>query len=138
MFSKYLNTRKKRILLVSFLIVVLIYFSFLYYKLYNLFGIGIPCIFHKITGLYCPGCGITRAIFSLFRFDFVSAIKYNFLLFLIFPFLIYYFGYKIKSWIFFEYNTKQIIPNFFIYILLFITILYGILRNITIFSFLRP
>ena len=25
-----------------------------------------PCAFHKITGLYCPGCGGTRAVFARF------------------------------------------------------------------------
>lgn len=26
---------------------------------------GAPCIFHKATGLYCPGCGGTRALLAL-------------------------------------------------------------------------
>lgn len=26
---------------------------------------GIPCLFHEWTGLYCPGCGGTRAVKAL-------------------------------------------------------------------------
>lgn len=27
----------------------------------------LPCIIHRVTGLYCPGCGGTRAVVSLLR-----------------------------------------------------------------------
>lgn len=36
-----------------------------------------PCIILKITGVHCPGCGMTRAILSALRFDFLSAFKYH-------------------------------------------------------------
>lgn len=29
--------------------------------IYQVMSQGLPCIFHLITGLYCPGCGGTRA-----------------------------------------------------------------------------
>lgn len=28
---------------------------------------GMPCLFHRFTGLYCPGCGGTRAFLMLLR-----------------------------------------------------------------------
>ena len=35
------------------------------------------CIFHEITGLYCPGCGGTRAFFSLLHGHPVLSFMYN-------------------------------------------------------------
>ena len=40
-------------------------------------GFGIPCVFHTITGLDCPGCGVTRMCLSLLRLDFAAAYRYN-------------------------------------------------------------
>ncbi len=36
-----------------------------------------PCIFRKATGIYCPGCGSTRALRALFGGDFFAALRYN-------------------------------------------------------------
>ena len=51
----------------------------LYAIFWMITGIGIPCVFHLITGKYCPGCGISRMFISLLHLDFVSAAKYNIL-----------------------------------------------------------
>jgi len=40
-------------------------------------GYGIPCLFHRITGLLCPGCGNTRAALALLRLQFREAFSYN-------------------------------------------------------------
>ena len=34
----------------------------------------VPCLFHTLTGLYCPGCGGTRAAEALLRGDIISSI----------------------------------------------------------------
>ena len=41
-----------------------------------------PCIFHKLSGLYCPGCGSGRAVYSLLHLQIGRAVAYNPLLFL--------------------------------------------------------
>ncbi|KQY50576.1 hypothetical protein ASD14_11705 [Lysobacter sp. Root494] len=38
------------------------------------------CLFHDLTGWYCPGCGITRALHALVHFDLVRAFAMNALL----------------------------------------------------------
>lgn len=36
-----------------------------------------PCMFHRITGFYCPGCGGTRAITAFFHGDWLSSFFYH-------------------------------------------------------------
>ncbi len=43
----------------------------------KLFGLGVPCLFHSLTGLYCPGCGGTRAIRSMLRGDLRMSFQYH-------------------------------------------------------------
>ena len=54
-----------------------------YYFLNAVFKISIPCMFYKITGFHCPGCGITRLLFSLIKLDFYQAFRYNPLIFIL-------------------------------------------------------
>lgn len=43
----------------------------------------LPCFFHRLTGLYCPGCGDTRALYAMLHLDFPGMLSNNAL----FPFL---------------------------------------------------
>lgn len=36
-----------------------------------------PCMFHLVTGLYCPGCGGTRALLYLVRGQVVQSLTYH-------------------------------------------------------------
>lgn len=35
------------------------------------------CVFRKVTGLYCPGCGMTRALYYFFRGHFFKSFMYH-------------------------------------------------------------
>jgi len=41
-----------------------------------------PCMFHRLTGLHCPGCGSLRAIHQLLHGHVAAAIHFNALLIL--------------------------------------------------------
>ena len=53
-------SRRRTLLFVLFVLFVLWLWG-------NLSGLpwGIPCLFHKFTGLSCPACGTQRALFAL-------------------------------------------------------------------------
>lgn len=132
-----LDSKRIRKLILSLLIIIIMLIFFLY--LNKNYGFYIPCLFHKLTNLYCPGCGITRSIVSLLKGNISEAFKYNQLVFILLPFLTVYFIYKI--YLYLTNSQDKIIkkiPNITWIILLIITILFGILRNIKYFTFLRP
>ena len=68
--------KSKKIIYITLLL------SFIYLYLIKRFSFYIPCIFHKITHMYCPGCGLTRMIISIFKLDIYQAFRYNPLLFI--------------------------------------------------------
>ena len=88
--EKKQHTKRVAVLAALFIICGLIYAGII-----TLLHHGIPCWFHLITGLKCPGCGLTRSLLSLLRFDFASVLKYN----LFAPLIVFYIG-----WIFL-YNS---------------------------------
>ena len=48
-------------------------------------GIMIPCMFRQITGLRCPGCGVTHMVLDILKFDIPGAFTENQALFFILP-----------------------------------------------------
>ncbi len=122
------NKRLIKVLLLDLLIFII---TLSYYELNKYYQIGIPCLFYKITGLYCPGCGITKLVFSIINFDFKKAFFFNPVVFILLPFLIAYFIYQ--EYIYIMNKKDKIfkkIPNFIYYFMVIILIIFGIFRNI--------
>ena len=96
----------------------------------------IPCIFHFLTNLYCPGCGITRMFLSIFRLNFYQAFRYNQLIFIVLPFIVFILVNYIYSLKYKKIPLIKKIPEFVWYIFIVVFILFGIIRNI--FPYFAP
>ena len=130
---------KKRIAKCFTVLVICLLIFVVYYFLNKNYGFSIPCMFQKITGYYCPGCGITRCLFAILRFKFYDAFMYNQLAFILLPFLGIWIMYKIYIYIVDkEDNFTNKIPYGVWIVLLIIVIAFGIVRNLNGFEFLLP
>lgn len=130
---------KKRIIILLISIAIIIGLLGLYFLVFLNYGIVIPCIFRKITGFYCPGCGITRMISSLIQLDFYQAFRYNPLLFIAFPFIMFCLLETVIKWLLGKKDYfYQKLDNKIWTVLLIITLLFGVVRNIPFFEYLIP
>lgn len=111
-------------------LLILLFIFIGYFIFGKITGLYFKCFIYELTGYHCPGCGITRMFFSLFRLDIYQAFRYNPLVFIMLPFILFFYFEKIYS----IYKNKKAlvdkVPNIIWYIVIFITLLYGVLRNI--------
>ena len=111
-------------------------FLFLVIWLFILEKIQYKCPFHKYLHIYCPGCGGTRMIRSILRFDFYQAFRYNPLLFILFIIAIIFI---IIAIIIYKKKKILVLPSkYSLIVLLIVLVIYMIVRNISIFSYLIP
>lgn len=61
------------------------------------------CGFYWLTGLYCPGCGDTRASYALLHGDVLEATRQNAFFVLALPFLLFWAGRSWIQWIFLDF-----------------------------------
>src|SRR6056297_1458833 len=66
------------------------------------------CIFHSLTGYYCPGCGSQRAIHNLLHLDIAGVVGNNFLFLPAVLAIIYHY---IHPFLNKKFNWR--LPNFF-------------------------
>lgn len=118
---------------VKFLFLIILVFLFLCVPSI-LEHFNFECILLKYTHLYCPACGITRMLESIVKFKFYQAFRYNpYLFILIILGIIYATIYFVLP------QEKTINITNKIYIIIIISaIIFTILRNIPLFSFLLP
>jgi hypothetical protein len=103
-------------------------------------GFYAPCLFHRLTGLYCPGCGSTRAMHQLLHGHVILAFRLNPLMVLSLPFVAYGIMSQILSLKRGWRLPEMSVPSVCIWIYLGIVLVFGIARNIPIYplSLLAP
>lgn len=130
-----MKSRAKKVL--SFLIILLI-LGTSYYVWGNITGLYLPCMIYKTTGLVCPGCGVTRMIFAILQGDIKQAFHYNPALFILSPLLAIILIYQSVQYIRMGQIRISNKLNIFLIVIVLFLIIFGILRNIPSFYFLRP
>jgi hypothetical protein len=101
-------------------------------------GNALPgCVFHDLTGLYCPGCGSCRALHQLLNGHLGAALGLNPLMVLALPFLGIYFllyaGAAIRGKPWLGVSLKAV----WIRAILCLVIAHGVLRNLPFEPFSR-
>ena len=103
--------------------------GFIYLIFTLLTDIRIPCLIYELTGIKCPGCGVTRMIISIAKLDFSAAFKYNPFLFITGPFILaYLFFSELKYVLKGERLSKK--WDALMWAELVLAIAYGVLRNV--------
>ena len=105
-------------------------------------GVFPICPFHRLTGLWCPGCGMTRALHALLNGDVFGALASN----LFVPLLVVLGGYLWLSWLWPTVRPGRAMPSLgrvpqWVWATLVVaTLAYGVLRNVPVapLSWLAP
>lgn len=94
------------------------------------------CVFKNLFDIECAGCGGTRMFLAILKLDFYQAFRYNQYVFsLLVVGCIYGIYFIIMKFL----KKKVFIPNMkWLYVFIFTTFLFMILRNTPGFEFLLP
>ena len=84
-----------------------------------------PCPLHRYTGLWCPGCGTTRALHQLFHGNVATAFRFNPLAISLLPVI----GYLAVR------REEGLLKPVWIWTLLGVVVAFGVLRNIPVYPF---
>ena len=87
------------------------------------------CPFRLVTGMQCPGCGSTRAFYQLLHLHPIAAFKFNPLMVLTLPFIVYGFLGFTRSALMGRPQRRLFIPPIYLWAWLFLLIFFWVFRN---------
>jgi hypothetical protein len=95
------------------------------------------CQFHRLTGLDCPGCGATRAVYALLHGEWRAALRDNALFVAVLGLLALRGGWFTLN----RYCGRangDFFPAKWLWLLLVVALAFTVLRNLPAFAFLSP
>ena len=93
------------------------------------------CPFRMVTGWQCPGCGSTRAFYQLLHLHPVAAFKFNPLMVLTLPFLIYLFVLYTRSVVTGAPRPQLRMPNKYLWVWIGLLFVFWVFRNTSWYPF---
>ena len=93
-------------------------------------GFGIPCPLYSLTGLQCPGCGVSRMAISLLKLDFQAAWDYNPAIMALLPWMAAVAADYIRGYIQTGTHRLRNWADVSLYIMIAILLLFGVARNL--------
>lgn len=95
------------------------------------------CLFHALTGLNCPGCGMTRALYALLHGNLRVALKDNALFILTLGALAVWAAQFVVRKIRHQPTTFNVPPKY-LWLSLVIALVFAVVRNLPGFDWLSP
>lgn len=102
------------------------------------------CQLHSLTGLHCPGCGLTRSVHALLNGEVSQALAYNVLWPIALPLIAFTFGKSLWSWAWGDLPRRKArkpwLPAWAPYVLMGLLLAFSVARNIPYhpFTLLAP
>lgn len=95
-------------------------------------GVFPPCPFHKVTGLFCPGCGSTRAAHHLLHGRLATAFGFNPLVVISVPFVAVALVREARRWVRADAPAprRSPLPHWWVWALLAVVLAFVVLRNL--------
>lgn len=131
--KKYINKHKKGVTVAAVIIIL----GSVYFILLQLTPFRLICPFQRLTGLACPGCGITTMINRLFHLEFKEAVSENYAISVLFP--VFAVIYSVKA--IFKPKCLQNNGRLFnvtTWTAVVLLLIFGVVRNLDGFEFLLP